>query len=217
MDGGSADHLAPGLMPGGNNDDCAGANPPLCRTAYPALRGAPPTPLGVQTVTSNDIRICIASRQQIERLTAMSLSDLDLVQQAMAPTEPGAQQNNSNSTVAPKSTTANGNADTEGRNATKAEDADDSLAGIDLSQLNDKDREALQPILDALKASSGKEGEEGGDLDIEGILSQLDAAGDVADTLEGRLDKLLENLGEMEKAQQEQSHQPAQASAAEKK
>lgn len=126
----------------------------------------------------------------------MSLSDLDLVQQAMAPTEPGAQQSqSSNPTLSDKST--NG----------KSEEVDDPLAGIDLSQLNDADRAALQPILDALKAASGAEGQEGGDLDYEGILHQLDAAGDVADTLEGRLDKLLANLGEMEKDQEKQSHQ----------
>lgn len=129
----------------------------------------------------------------------MSLSDLDLVQQAMAPTEPGAQQMQSTSpTLADKTS-----------NGTKKEEIDDPLAGIDLSQLNDADRAALQPILDALKAASGAEGQEGGDLDYEGILTQLDAAGDVADTLEGRLDKLLANLGEMEKDQQEQGHETA--------
>ncbi|EJT46296.1 hypothetical protein A1Q2_01581 [Trichosporon asahii var. asahii CBS 8904] len=137
----------------------------------------------------------------------MSLSDLDLVQQAMAPTEPGAQQNQSTSpTLADKST--NG--------ATKKDEIDDPLAGIDLSQLNDADRAALQPILDALKAASGAEGQEGGDLDYEGILTQLDAAGDVADTLEGRLDKLLANLGEMEKDQQEQCDEAAPKAEAKK-
>ncbi|KAL1411230.1 hypothetical protein Q8F55_002181 [Vanrija albida] len=114
----------------------------------------------------------------------MSLSDLDLVAQAMAPTEPGAQ--------APKQTDAPKQADK------AAAPADDPLAGIDLSTLNDADRKALQPILDALKASAGAEGAEGGDLDVEGILKQLEAADDVADTLEGRLDTLLAHLGEIE-------------------
>ncbi|WOO81066.1 uncharacterized protein LOC62_03G004594 [Vanrija pseudolonga] len=115
----------------------------------------------------------------------MSLSDLDLVAQAMAPTEPGAQ--------GPKPTDAAG-----AKEADKAGADDDVLAGIDLSTLNDTDRKALQPILDALKASAGTEGAEGGDLDVEGILKQLEAADNVADTLEGRLDTLLAHLGEIE-------------------
>lgn len=116
----------------------------------------------------------------------MSLSDLDLVQQAMAPTEPGA-QNGSNGTA----------------NAV-APGGDDHLAelGIDISKLSEGDRAAVQPILDALKAAS-KDGE-GEDVDVEGILKQLDAADGAADALESRLDNLLENLGAMERdAEQE--------------
>lgn len=126
----------------------------------------------------------------------MSLSDLDLVAQAMAPTEPGAQ--------GPKPTD---------KAADKAGADDDVLAGIDLSTLNDTDRKALQPILDALKASAGAEGAEGGDLDVEGILKQLEAADNVADTLEGRLDTLLAHLGEIE----HDVEAKAPAAAAEKK
>lgn len=146
----------------------------------------------------------------------MSLSDLDLVQQAMAPTEPGAQQSSNAAPALLDNCTSTASANGVNGTGSERDEPEDPLAGIDLSQLNDADRAALQPILDALKAASGAEGQDGGDLDYEGILSQLDAADDVADTLEGRLDKLLANLGEMEKDQQEASHQTA-PDAAEKK
>lgn len=133
----------------------------------------------------------------------MSLSDLDLVQQAMAPTEPGA-QNGSSNTAAPSSNESPNPA---------PETKDDPLADIDLSTLSDGDRAALQPILDALKSASGKDGEEGGDVDVEGILKQLEAADGVAGTLESRLDKLLDNLGAMERDAEQECEEAEKAKA----
>lgn len=145
----------------------------------------------------------------------MSLSDLELVQQAMAPTEPGAQEqvnarpavaDNAGAAGAPSSKNGGATAapatagDTASTSAPDSTDKD-PLEGMDLSHLSEADRAALQPVLDALKAAAGKEGEDGGELDVEDILKQLEAAGDVADTLEGRLDTLLANLAEIEAAQ----------------
>jgi hypothetical protein len=70
--------------------------------------------------------------------------------------------------------------------------------GVDPASLSPADLAALQPILDAL--SLGTEGEsEEDDLRIAELLAQMDAAGSVADDLEGKLDALLANLGETEK------------------
>lgn len=113
----------------------------------------------------------------------MSLSDLELVQQAMAPTESGAQNTTNAAPNPPNGTSAT---------------AKDPLADLDadLAKLNDADRAALAPILNALKAA---EGAEDGDADIEGILKQLDAADGAAGALESRLDRLLDSLGAMER------------------
>lgn len=142
----------------------------------------------------------------------MSLSDLDLVQQAMAPTEPANARGNSSvaSNGAPTShstNTSNGAhsispTETANTNPTPANTANaptpadtNFLAGIDLSELTPADRAALAPIINALRAAgSGDDG----DVDVDGILKQLEAADDVADALEGRLDSLLANLGELE-------------------
>ncbi|KAL7422190.1 hypothetical protein Q5752_002836 [Cryptotrichosporon argae] len=67
------------------------------------------------------------------------------------------------------------------------------LSSLDLSSLSLADRAAIQPILDALVASAGADGDI--DIDVDGILAQMDAADGVADALEERLDKLLESLG----------------------
>lgn len=120
----------------------------------------------------------------------MSLSDLELVAQAMAPTEPGAQT---------QTRAANGTTNTTTTSTSDStESADDPLAGLDMSQLSPADRAAVQPIIDALKAS-----EEGEDVDLEDILKQMDAADTVADKLEGRLDALMTILGEMEAGQED--------------
>jgi len=74
---------------------------------------------------------------------------------------------------------------------------EDPLSNLDLSTLTPSDRQALQPILDAL-ALSGPNFEDGDDLRISELLAQMNAAGEVADDLEGKLDRLLENLGKVE-------------------
>ncbi|GMK57802.1 hypothetical protein CspeluHIS016_0406360 [Cutaneotrichosporon spelunceum] len=151
----------------------------------------------------------------------MSLSDLDLVSQAMASSEPpnargatnpitngssggassGADKSTADVGVIANGTNANGtNANGANTNAT-ADDSIDSVAGIDLSSLSVEERTMLAPIIDALRASSDDS------LDVEDIMKQLDAAGNVADTIEGRLDSLLDHLGELE----------AQATASDKK
>lgn len=90
------------------------------------------------------------------------------------------------------------------------------IPGIDpslLANLSKADLEALQPIIDALSLGSGEDGDEG-DLDFDEddprvaeLLRQMDVAGDVADDLEGKLDKLIATLGgdevEMEKVLEE--------------
>jgi len=61
----------------------------------------------------------------------------------------------------------------------------------------------LKPIIDVLGGTlgdeEGGEGEGEDDLKIMELLQQMEAAGLVADDLEGRLDALLENLGETER------------------
>jgi len=139
----------------------------------------------------------------------MTLSDLDLVNQAMAaeaayvPPTNGANTTNPSSTPTPA---PSNNSTSNTNNSTTNPPASDPLADIDLSTLSPADRAALQPILDALKAASGDEG----DLDVEDILNQLEAAGDAADVLEGRLDALLAHLGELE-ADVTPSETPAEA------
>lgn len=153
------------------------------------------------------------------------LSDLELVAQAMAPTNP----------VQSVSQTPTSQPQTQSRNVPHSQPPtqtqvqsqqpsgptttappiqlelesllpDLSALGIDLSSLTPGELRALQPIIDALAAGSntndgaqegGKEEED--DLKIAELLQQMEAAGLVADDLEGKLDALLENLGETER------------------
>ncbi|CAK9782752.1 unnamed protein product [Cutaneotrichosporon oleaginosum] len=122
----------------------------------------------------------------------MSLSDLDLVSQAMASSEPPNARGTASANGAP---TANGvNPTPESASATDAAASDagaDSVAGIDLSSLSVEERALLAPIIDALRSSDDS-------LDVDDIMKQLDAAGNVADNIEDRLDSLLAHLGELE-------------------
>ncbi len=130
----------------------------------------------------------------------MSLSDLELVSQAMSGSEP---PNARGDAPADSNGAANGasNGATEpAPPQTQNNAAADSVAGIDLSSLSVEERAMLAPIIDALRASDDS-------LDVDDIMKQLDAAGNVADNIEDRLDSLLAHLGELE----------AQAEAAEKK
>lgn len=120
----------------------------------------------------------------------MTLSDLDLVNQAMA-SEATYVPTTNRAAASPSPAAPSNSAYTTNTTVTAASDP---LADVDLSSLSAADRAAVQPILDALKAASANDGE----LDVEDILKQLDAAGDAADVLEGRLDVLLAHLGELE-------------------
>lgn len=77
-----------------------------------------------------------------------------------------------------------------------------------LEGLSAEEREAFAPLLQALSSSAdsadGANGSSGDPnieaKDVEELLKQFDAAGSVADTLEGKLDRLLESLGQVEDA-----------------
>lgn len=127
----------------------------------------------------------------------MSLSDLELVAQAMAPTDRPAPAPTSNGSTNGHAPSAPSNPSAQPSAADADDDTAAALAGLDLSSLNAADRAAVQPILDALRQASSAED---GDVDVEDILKQLEAADDVADKLEGRLDSLLASLGELEAA-----------------
>jgi hypothetical protein len=127
----------------------------------------------------------------------MTLSDLDFVNEAVAAESarhtpiPSSTPDPSSAPSAPSSGPVSAPA------PVSSAPAPDPLADIDLTSLSPADRAALQPILDALRASATT-GDGDAELDIGSILAQLDAAGEAADVLEGRLDALLAHLGEME-------------------
>lgn len=129
--------------------------------------------------------------------SAMPLSDLELVSQAMAGSEaPNARGANGANSNPPNgaATAANEPAATEAAHPSAAGDTAapaDSVAGIDLASLSVEERRVLAPIIDALRASDDS-------LDVDDIMKQLDAAGNVADNIEDRLDSLLSHLGELE-------------------
>jgi hypothetical protein len=107
------------------------------------------------------------------------LSDLDLVAQAMAPTNKPDRPT--------ESTTSEQQA---------AQDHSSlPLENIDLSSLTSEDLAMLQPILDALNLGDSDDLD---DAALHDILKQMDVAGDVADDLEGKLDKLIGELGKVE-------------------
>ena len=86
--------------------------------------------------------------------------------------------------------------------ADRTELPDLSALGIDLSSLTPAELAAVQPIIDALVGSDGQdedEAESEDDLKVAELLRQMDAAGMVADDLEGKLDLLLRDLGETER------------------
>jgi len=101
------------------------------------------------------------------------LSDLDLVAQAMAPTN-----------VPDKSTTT--------ASATTAQPKESEA---DLSSLTPEDLAMLQPILDALNLGDTEDLD---DAALHDLIRQMDVAGDVADDLEVKLDRLIGELGKVE-------------------
>ena len=128
------------------------------------------------------------------------LSDLDMVAQAMATTtrlpsdqsdapEPHSTASNVPNDldlVAPDTQLRSGLVSNDGTNGV---DLPEDLAA-QLDKLSVEDKAALGPLLELLVASgSGADGK-----DLEDLLKQFDAADDVADALEGRLDDLLQGL-----------------------
>ena len=119
------------------------------------------------------------------------MSDLDMVAQAMATTT-RLPQDQSDAPVAratasdvPNDTALNG----AGNNQSQSNGngiPDDIAEG--LAKLSDEDKATLGPLLELLVSQGTDE------RDLEDLLKQFDAAGDVADKLEGRLDDLLEGL-----------------------
>jgi hypothetical protein len=107
------------------------------------------------------------------------LSDLDLVAQAMAPT---------NQPDRPTESTTS-------EQQASQDHSSLPLENIDLSSLTSEDLAMLQPILDALNLGDSDDLD---DAALHDILKQMDVAGDVADDLEGKLDKLIGELGKVE-------------------
>jgi len=107
------------------------------------------------------------------------LSDLDLVAQAMAPT-------NAPDKPTPKTQLK---AETKPTNPSSLND------NLDISSLSDEDYALLEPLLRALEMSDSDILDESAMADV---LRQMDVAGEVADDLEGKLDRLIGQLGEVE-------------------
>jgi hypothetical protein len=102
------------------------------------------------------------------------LSDLDLVAKAMAPT-------NAPDKPTPKP-----------QPKTEPKPADDNP---DISSLSDEDYALLEPLLRALELSGSDVLDE---ASMAEVLRQMDVAGNVADNLEGKLDRLIGQLSEVE-------------------
>jgi hypothetical protein len=119
------------------------------------------------------------------------LSDLDLVAQAMAPIND--LKPISSTSVSPAITSAPNPTS----NATHHQSLPNPEPNLDLSNLTPQDRELLKPLIDALSMDGGEEGEDE-EIRIADILAQMDVAGEVADDIEGKLDRLLESLGKVE-------------------
>ena len=130
------------------------------------------------------------------------LSDLELVAQAMAPTQtPQLDQSTQLNqpdhdpnfpAPPPQSIAANPSCP-----APSDPTSQDPLANLDLSTLSPSDREMLQPLIDVLSLSELPDGEEYDERMAE-ISAQMDVVALAADDLEGKLDRLLENLGRVE-------------------
>ncbi|KAJ9097224.1 hypothetical protein QFC21_004893 [Naganishia friedmannii] len=135
-------------------------------------------------------------------------SDLDFLnailarpaQQAAPPPHPSASTVPNDTDLPPNDTAANGSSADLGTTGVP-QDILRSLEG-----LSTEERAAFAPLLQALSSApsgtsgSGQPGPEISIKDVQDMLTQFDAAESVADTLEGKLDKLLESLEEVEDA-----------------
>jgi hypothetical protein len=137
------------------------------------------------------------------------LSDLELVAQAMAPTNVPGQQGQDDADKAllpaaqPTSTSANPSKPLDSLQRPPASDPLDKPRANGSNGPESEEWESLaelKKINELLKLSEGEE-----DLDdgqIAELLQQMDAAGLVADDIEGKLDALLANLGSVEEEMQ---------------
>ena len=131
------------------------------------------------------------------------MSDLDLVAAAMAPTEPP--------NAGPSSQFPHPPASCPPSTSTSVA-PNDSSHTLDTSRLSPQELATLAPLLETIRLDPASmaslerllgddaavranlEGDEGGDQEYEDLMRQMNAAGDVADELEGRLDALLDRL-----------------------
>ncbi|CED82834.1 hypothetical protein [Phaffia rhodozyma] len=91
---------------------------------------------------------------------------------------------------------SNGNSNSKGVDSNPP--AASSLANIDLSSLTPEDLALLQPMIDLLNQTATLDSEEDQGENAAGELAKkLDEADQVADGLEGMLDRLLDKLGGM--------------------
>lgn len=117
------------------------------------------------------------------------MSDLDMVAQAMATTtrlpsdQTDAPRPHHTASDVPNDTPSESASTTNGNNP---ELPADIAAG--LAKLSEEDKASLGPLLELLVTDGSDE------KDLEDLLKQFDAADDVGDKLEGRLDSLLEGL-----------------------
>jgi hypothetical protein len=74
---------------------------------------------------------------------------------------------------------------------------------IDVDSLTPDEIAILEPLITSLVPDSGESECEVDDLRIMELLNRLDVAGEVADEIEGKLDRLLDSLGQAEKEMQE--------------
>jgi len=114
------------------------------------------------------------------------MSDLDLVAKAMAPTN---QPDKVDSPSAPSSTTK---VDTKPNAGSETTDPEP----LDLSSLTPEDMAMLKPLLDAMNL---KDSDDLDDAALHDLIAQMDSAAGVADDLEGKLDRLIGDLGSFEK------------------
>ncbi len=132
------------------------------------------------------------------------ISDLDLVAQAMEPTQT-LQPNQSNQTYpanhpnqsieTPQTSSTTMSSFAIAHSANQPSGPPKTTSDLAFSSLTPSDRAAVQPLLDALSRGDSAEGD---DLKVAEIMKQMDVAGEVADDLEGKLDRLLESLGKVE-------------------
>jgi hypothetical protein len=116
------------------------------------------------------------------------MSDLDLVAKAMAPTN---QPDKVDSPSAPSSTTK-----VDPKPKTGSKTTDPEPEPIDLSSLTPEDMAMLKPLLNAMNL---KDSDDLDDAALHDLIAQMDSAAGVADDLEGKLDRLIGDLGSFEK------------------